>query len=80
MTDGGTVVLMRTSIKFKGCEFRFRPRFSYLEFEVNGMQGRATGRLTASECLELGKVLMDAYYARTFRPEASSQEDAKPDQ
>lgn len=71
---------MRTSIKFKGCEFRFRPRFSYLEFEVTGTQGRATGKLTASECLELGKVLMDAYYARTFRPEAGSQEDAKPDQ
>lgn len=71
---------MRTSIKFKGCEFRFRPRFSYLEFEVIGTEGRATGKLTASDCLELGKILMDAYYARTLRAEAGAPDDAKLDQ
>jgi len=70
---------MKSSIKFKGCEFRFRPRFSYLEFEVTGTQGRATGKLTASDCLELGKIFMDAYYARTFRPDAESPDAAKPE-
>ena len=70
---------MKTSIKFKGCEFRFRPAFSHLAFEVHGTTGRAIGKLTASDCLELGKFLMDAYYSRSFRPDAGSQDDAKPD-
>jgi hypothetical protein len=70
---------MKTSIKFKGCEFRFRPHFSHLEFEVHGTSGRATGKLTPSDCLELGKFLMDAYYAHAFRPDAGSEDAAKPD-
>jgi hypothetical protein len=60
---------MKTSMKFKGCEFRFRPHFSHLEFEVTGTAGRATGKLTSNDCLQLGKFLMDAYYARMVKPE-----------
>lgn len=67
---------MKNSMKFKGCEFRLRPRFNHLEFEVEGTQGHAIGKLTVGECLELGKYLMDAYYSRTLRAAADAQ-DAK---
>jgi hypothetical protein len=63
---------MRTSMKFKGCEFRFRPHFTHLEFEVTGAEGHASGRLTANDCLELGKFFMDAYYARAIKPESGT--------
>jgi hypothetical protein len=62
---------MKSLLKFKSCEFRFRPHFTHLEFEVSGPGGRATGKLTANDCLELGKFLMDAYYARAVRSDSS---------
>ncbi|HXW50761.1 MAG TPA: hypothetical protein VEJ41_02120 [Candidatus Acidoferrales bacterium] len=69
---------MKASIKFKGGEFRFRPHFSNIEFDVTGMEGRATGRLTTNDCLALGKHLMDIYYARTMRQHEGAGEQREP--
>ena len=68
---------MKASIKFKGGEFRFRPHFSYIEFEVSGTEGRATGKLTANDCFALGKHLMDIYYARAIRQQENSEANAE---
>jgi hypothetical protein len=62
---------VKSVMKFKGCEFRFRPHFTHLEFEVNSTSGRAICKLTTNECLELGKFFMDAYYARAIKAEST---------
>ncbi len=67
---------MKTSVKFKGGEFRFKPHFSYIEFDVSGTDGRATGKLTANDCLALGH-LMDIYYSRAMR-QPGADGDAEP--
>jgi hypothetical protein len=59
---------MKTALKFKGGDFRFKPHFNQIEFEILGVEGRATGRLTLNDCLSLGKYLMDVYYSRAMRP------------
>ncbi len=69
---------MKASIKFKGGEFRFSPRFSHIEFDVSGTEGRATGKLTTNDCLVLGKHLMDIYYGRAIREREGSEVDAGP--
>jgi len=65
-------------MKFKGGEFRFKQRFSHIEFDVSGVEGRAIGKLTANDCLVLGKYLMDAYYSRTFRPKGAGEDESEP--
>lgn len=69
---------MKASIKFKGGEFRFKPHFSHIEFDVSGSEGRATGKLTTNDCLTLGKHLMDIYYARAVREQEVADVDAEP--
>lgn len=68
---------MKASIKFKGGEFRFRPHFSNIEFDVTGTEGRAKGRLTTNDCLALGKHLMDIYYARAMRQPQGADGDGE---
>ncbi len=69
---------MKASLRFKGGEFHFRPHFSHIEFDVSGTEGRATGKLTANDCLTLGKYLMDIYYARAMRQQEVSDPGAEP--
>lgn len=69
---------MQASLKFKGGEFRFRLRFSHIEFDVSGIEGRAKGKLTTNDCLTLGKHLMDIYYGRAVRQQEASDADAQP--
>lgn len=71
---------MHASVKFKGGEFRFKPHFNHIEFEVTGVEGRATGKLTTNDCLALGKHLMDIYYARAMRQQEPGVDDGSPSQ
>jgi len=68
---------MKASTKFAGGEFRFKPHFNHIEFEVSGTQGRATGKLTTNDCLALGKHLMDIYYSRVVHQQKSSGANAE---
>jgi len=66
---------MKTTLKCKGGEFRFKPHFNHIEYEVIGVQGHASGRLTPNDCMALGKQLMDMYYARAMRPQMGGAEE-----
>jgi hypothetical protein len=68
---------MKASIKFKGGEFRFKPHFNNIEFEVSGTDGRATGKLTMNDCLALGKHLMDIYYSSVVLQQEGSAAKAE---
>ena len=61
---------MKTTLRCKGGEFGFKPHFSHIEYEVIGVQGHASGRLTPNDCMALGKQLMDMYYTRELRPQS----------
>ena len=69
---------MKTTVKCKGGEFRFKGHFNHIEYEVVGVEGRATGRLSPSDCIALGKQLMDFYYARATRSMGEADESASP--
>jgi hypothetical protein len=72
------LVNMKASIKFKGGEFRFKPHFNQIEFEVSGNEGRATGKLTMNDCLALGKHLMDIYYTSVVHQQEGAGANAEP--